>query len=356
MKKKPTFDDKKKKTFDNLLDMMLFGRDVRQLVEVMNSALAMPESTSYRPISHPAGFSRLIAGRRLTIAEAYIRLLSYSSNTGYVERIEALQTLMHYIRFSEKVSMPINTARVQIALMRNAVKMRGDRRAQLELMSDFSMASSGKEHIIRRLLKELNLIEVSENSGGLTEQILAWDDHVHEPPTEKHHSPSLLVLSAFIKGMSKITVSYYDMSNKQRMEEIFLASEILGIRSQIAIRFSVGKHGTRRSYLYIPSNEWTASCFWKILEERHEKLIPFFNGLEENARRRADIIRQLVKHFNEKVVPAFNEGFEKYEALELAPLSWDEVKRVTRQGQINRRHLGLIIFRAMRPVMLKRVL
>ena len=356
MKKKPTFDDKKKKPFDNLLDMMLFGRDVRQLVEVMNSALAMPESTSYRPISHPAGFSRLIAGRRLTIAEAYIRLLSYSSNTGYVERIEALQTLMHYIRFSEKVSMPINTARVQIALMRNAVKMRGDRRAQLELMSDFSMASSGKEHIIRRLLKELNLIEVSENSGALTEQILAWDDHVHEPPTEKHHSPSLLVLSAFIKGMSKITVSYYDMSNKQRMEEIFLASEILGIRSQIAIRFSVGKHGTRRSYLYIPSNEWTASCFWKVLEERHEKLIPFFNGLEENARRRADIIRQLVKHFNEKVVPAFNEGFEKYEALELAPLSWDEVKRVTRQGQINRRHLGLIIFRAMRPVMLKRVL
>ncbi len=356
MKKSSTFEEKKRKPFDNLIDMMLFGRDVRQLVEIINSDIAHPETASIRPVSHPAGFSRLITGRRLTIAEAYMRLLSYSANTGYVERIEALQTLMHFIRFSEKVSMPINTARVQIALMKNAVKMHGDRQAQLELMSDFSTASNGKENVIRRLLKELNLIEVSETPGSFTDQILAWDDHVHEPPTEKHHSPSLLVLSAFIKGMSKITVSYYDMSNKQRMEEIFLASELLGIHSQIGIRFSVGKNGARRSYLFIPSHEWTASSFWNFWDERREMLTPFFEGLKVNAQRRSDVIHQLIQVFNDTVVPNFNKGYENAEALCLKPLSWDAIERTTRHGQINRKHLGLVIFRAIHPVMLKRVL
>ena len=356
MKKASTFDEKKQKPFDNWRDMLFFGRDVRELVEIINSVFLVPETTNFRPVSHPAGFSRLITGRRLTIAEAYVRLLSYSSSAGFIERIESLQTLMHYIRFSEKVSMPINTARVQIALMWQAVKMRGDRLAQLELMSDFSAASGGKENVVRRLLKELNLIEVSETPCSFTDQILAWDDHVHEPPTEKYHSPSLLVLSAFIKGMSKMTVSYYDMSNRARMEEIFLASEILGIHTQIGIRFSVGKGGARRSYMYIPSNQGTASHFWQVLEERRDKLKPFFEGLEENARRRAGMIHQLIQQFNTHVLPEFNAGYEDFQALQLKAFSWEEIQSVTRQGQIHRRHLGLVIFRAMRPVMLKRVL
>ena len=141
MKSDTHFSIRKKSFLNGVIEMMSFSQEVRQLVDILNSEIASPESVVFRPISHPAGFVRLITKRRLTIAEAYIKLVSHSKGVRYVERIEALQVLMHHVWHSKNLSMPINTARVQIALMKNAVKMRGNRRAQLELMSDFARAS-----------------------------------------------------------------------------------------------------------------------------------------------------------------------------------------------------------------------
>ena len=97
--------------FENLIDLISFNREVRQLVEILNSEIAAPETVVFRPFSHPAGFVRLITKRRLTIAEAYIRLISHSQNVSYTERIEALQVMMHHVWHSKNLSMPINTAR-----------------------------------------------------------------------------------------------------------------------------------------------------------------------------------------------------------------------------------------------------
>ena len=110
--------------FENVVDFMSFNHEVRHLVEILNSEIAAPDTVVFRPFSHPAGFVRLITKRRLTIAEAYIRLLSHAQNTGYTERIEALQVMMHHVWHAKNLSMPLNTARVQIALMKKAVRMR----------------------------------------------------------------------------------------------------------------------------------------------------------------------------------------------------------------------------------------
>lgn len=348
---------KKKKHWTNVADHLLFGKDIRQLVEVINTDLsAVHPSSRVRPVTHPAGFLSLVTGRWLSIAEAYIHLLACSNAPGYAERIEALQTLLHYIRFSEKKAMSIDIARVQIALMKKAVKMKNNRQAQLELMSDFSQASTGKGRTVKRLLRELNLIEVSDFPGKLYEHMVAWDDHVHDSLTNDYHSRTLLVLNAFIKGVSKITVSYYDLSDRKQIEETLLASKLLGIHSQIAIRFSIGKAGHRRNYMYIPANGWSIDAFWEFLENNKDKLKPFLDGLEENSHRRAEMIQSVIKQFNEKVVPTYNEPYKDHEALLLSPLSWADVERITRHGQVNRKHLGLVIFKAMRPVALKRAL
>lgn len=348
---------KRNKLFLNLVEHLLFGREVRQLVEVINTDLTASDDTAnIRPVTHPAGFLSLITGKWLSIAEAYIHLLACSSCPGYAERIEALQTLLHYIRFSEKKDMSVDIARVQIALLKKAVKLRNNRQAQLELMSDFSQASSGQGRTIKRLLRKLSLIEYSESNGKLYEQILTWDDHVHDSLTNEYHSHTLLVLNAFIKGISKITVSFYDLSDRQQIEETLLASSLLGIHSQIAIRFSVGKAGNRRNYMFIPANTWEIDTFSKFWDDSHEKLKPFLDALKENSRRRSAMLKRLIQTFNQRVIPKFNEPYKDIETLQLAPLSWDDVERVTRHGQVNRKHLGFVLFKAMRPIALKRAL
>ncbi len=348
---------KKNKLFLNLADHLLFGSEVRQLVEVINTDLTNTQSSSKaRPVTHPAGFLSIITSKWLSIAEAYIHLLTYSNAPGYAERIEALQTLLHYIRFSEKKAMSVDIARVQIALLKKAVKLKDNRQAQLELMSDFSQASSGMGRTIKRLLKKFSLIEFSEYNGKLYQQILTWDDHIHDSLTDEYHSRTLLVLNAFIKGVSKIAVSFYDLSDRKLIEETLLAGDLLGIHCQIAIRFSIGKAGHRRNYMFIPANTWEIDTFDKFWEANQEKLQPFLDALAENSRRRSAMIQRLIQVFNEKVVPEFNAPYKDIEALQLSPLSWQEVERITRQGQVNRKHLGLVIFKAMRPIALKRTL
>lgn len=351
--------DKKKSGYiKHLVDFLSFGSKVRELVDVINTEIASPQDVSYRPISHPAGFSNLIWKRRLTIAEAYVRILAHQASQSYVDRIESLQTMMHYMAYSDHSPMPINMARVQIALMKNAVKMRGDREAQLKIMSDFMWASCGKERAIRQLLKELDMIEVSEHveEEARYEQILAWDDHLHDSMTEGRKSPTQLVLDAFIKGISRISISYYDLSDKKKLEEVFLAAHILHIRVQVAIGFSVGEKGERRRYLFIPPECWSFDSFCEFIDRTGSQLRVLYDGLEENARRRHEMIYALVEHFNQHVLPEFNAGYEGQPPLMLESLSRERVEEIAQQRQVNRIHLGLIVYELMNEVCHKRVL
>lgn len=347
---------KSKGRFSGLIDLISFNRSVRHLVEILNTEIVAPETVVFRPISHPAGFVRLITKRRLTIAEAYIRLISHSQSENYTDRIEALQVLMHHVWHSKNLSMPINTARVQIALMKKAVRMRGNQRAQLELMSDFSRASYGKTSVIRGLLRELDLIEVPELGEDLSKMHLGWDDHVHDSMTEGRKSPTQLVLDAFIKGISRITVAYYDAASCKTYEEIYLAGQILGIEVKIGIEFSVGKKYERVHYMYIPPQGREYENLSNFLKENTQKLAPFFEGLSVNAKRRRDNVNDLLDGFNSSGLAKYNEPFSTLKHLQMKPLTWENMDKITSKGQANRIHLGQLIYQSMRPVSLKRVL
>lgn len=346
----------KRSMFENVVDFMSFNHEVRHLVEILNSEIAAPDTVVFRPFSHPAGFVRLITKRRLTIAEAYIRLLSHAQNTGYTERIEALQVMMHHVWHAKNLSMPLNTARVQIALMKQAVRMRGNQRAQLELMSDFARASYGKATVIRRLLRERDLIEVPETGEDLCALDLGWDDHVHDSMTEGRKSPTQLVLDAFIKGISRITVAYYDATTPDTYEEIYLASRILGIDVRIGIEFSIGKKFDRTHYMYVAPQGKTYEELSAYLAQNREKLTVFWKGLQCNSRHRHETVSALLESFNRTGLVEFNAPYEGQSHLQMAPLSWDDLEKLTPKSQATRVHLGQLIYQSMRPVALKRVL
>ena len=351
-----TLKKKKHQIFGNAIDRVSFSSEIRRLVEILNSEIEAPERVVFRPNSNPAGFARLITKRRLTIAEAYIKLMSLGRTSDYHERIEALDVLMYQVLHARNLSMPINTARVQIVLMKSAVKMRGNRRRQLELMSDFSRASYGQPAVIRRLLKEHDLIEVPETGEELSSLGIAWDDHVHDSLTEGRKSPSHLVLDAFIKGMSRIVVAYYDLSDSDACEEIFLAAKILGVRVQVGVGFSVGLHGRRQHYLYIPPQNDDYESLRHFCESHREALEPFWQGIRENASKRQKIVCSLLESFNETGLVNFNEASSNIDILKMSPISWESVEQLAPRGQTNRIHLGLAICEAMRPILLKRML
>ncbi|MDX9721671.1 MAG: hypothetical protein RBU37_13050 [Myxococcota bacterium] len=339
-----------------LRDFFSFSSEVRLLVDTLNREIDAPENVSFRLPSHPVGFVREVTKRRLTIAEAYLKLIHLSAPDEYEERLEVLRTLAHQAWHSKTMLMPLNTARVQIALMKACVKAVDDRRRQLELMSDFALSSYGQPHVIRRLLDELDLIEVPELGRPLRELDVAWDDHVHDFLTEGRKTPSQLVLDAFIKGMSRITIAYYDLTDTRIYDEAVRAGEILGISVSIGLEFSVGQRFERQHFMYVPPQDGTVQGLKRFLDEVKSELKPFFDGLRENAHRRRDTVNALLESFNEGPLREFNARFPNQNYLHLEPMSWAQIERVTHGGQASRIHLGQVLWEAIKPVLHKRVL
>jgi len=103
--------------------------------------------------------------------------LSRSTNK---ERINSLRLLEEETFHAKNLTMPLNTARVQLALMKEAIKSRDNKRRQLELLYDFTVSSYGQPSVIRSCLAELGIIELPETGARIADMDMGWDLHVHD--------------------------------------------------------------------------------------------------------------------------------------------------------------------------------
>lgn len=341
---------------NTFIDIVSYSAEVRNLVAILNRRIEQPESVSIHIPSHPSGFSREIHKRRLSIAEAYIRIIHALDSDKYEERLKALESLVRSSLHAKTVSMPLNTARVQVALMKEAVKNAENRRRQLELMMDFTRASYGQETVIRALLREQGLIEVPETGKPLSEMNLGWDDHVHDNLSEGRKTPTQVMLDAFIKGISGVTLAYYDLADEGIIREAIRSGEILGIRVRIGIEFSVGAKGARRHYMYIPAACRMAEDYIGFFARNRERLSYFLQGLHRNAENRHKTIASIFSKFNETYLVKLNEGFTDIDYLTLKPLQWEDLQGIVLHGQASRMHLGELLFHKFKQILHKRVL
>lgn len=343
-------------TINRIIDALSFNYEVRNLVDVLNKKIEHPEKVIIHLPTHPGGFSRELYKRRISIAEAYIKIVQALESEKNDERLHALQSLVEYSLHAKTINMPLNTARVQIALMKEAVKNKEDRRKQLELLTDFALASYGQEAVIVKLLKELNLMEVPEKSMKLAELDMGWDNHVHDNLSEGRKTPSQVLLDAFVKGISRLTLAYYDIADEGIITEAMDAGEILGINVNIGIEFSVGEKGTRRHFMYIPPEARTPEEFYNFFKKNHDKLSRFLTGLKENAEKRKSTINSMLEMFNETHLKKINAGYSKGSPLYLEPLKWEDLQKIVLQGQASRMHLGELLYTKLKNVLHKRVL
>ena len=115
---------------------------------------------------------------------------------------------------------------------------------------------------------------------------MGWDFHVHDTTSYGLKSPSQLIIDAFIKGISELTVAYNTLDNSEPVKEVLEAGKILGIKVNIALEFSAMTNGKRFHYMYIlPNFSSKKEKFKKFLKHQTEDFREFMQELEENEKK-----------------------------------------------------------------------
>ncbi len=342
--------------YNRLVNALSFGPEYQKLLRLLNTRIDSPESIAELPTSHPGGFIRELKKRRITIVESYLIILRYLESEHHRERINALRLLEEQTFHSKSLTMPLNTARVQLALMKEAIKNRDNKRRQLELLEDFTISAYGQPSAIRGYLDELGIIELPESGLPLAEMRMGWDLHVHDNSSFGRKTPSQLVIDAFIKGISEITVAFSVLSNRAAIEEVLEAGAILGVRVNIGVELSAEAAERRFHFMFLLPPVRDTRELSEFVDRNRETLRWFAEGLAATQRNRLRGVRALVHNFNVVFLPELNRGYPESSVYYLPPLDLSEVDEIAPLDVLNRLHLGELLYRELKPVLLKRVL
>jgi hypothetical protein len=345
------------KVYNDVVNFLSFSKKLRKLRAQINQSIDLPEIIGELPNSHPRGFIKVFKKRRTTIVENYMRITNSLESANYNERVHALSLLAEHINYSRSVSMPLNAARVQLALMKEVVKNRDDKRIQLELMQDFTVSSFGHPRTIRNFLKKLDIIEVPETGEELKDLKMGWDFHVHDSTSYGVKLPIQLIIDAFIKGISELTIVYNNLDREDVVKEVLEAGRILGIKVNIALEFSALTNGLRFHYLYIlPNFESEKEKFKTFVREKTSNFKNFLHELEENELKRECDIERLLEIFNKEHLPKINQGYLPDSIYYLQPLSIDDKESVFGHKIYSHRQLGEFLYPKLKKVLERRAI
>jgi hypothetical protein len=342
--------------YNRFVNALSFSAEFRKLRRLLNARIDSPASLEELPLSHPAGFVREMKKRRITIVESYLIIIRYLESEHHKERTQALRLLEEQTLHAKNITMPLNTARVQLALMKEAIKSRDNRRRQLELLHDFTASSYGQASVIRKYLDEMGIIELPETGQRIADMDMGWDLHVHDNSSYGRKTPSQLVIDAFIKGMSSITVAFNQLTATANIEEVLEAGQILGVRVSVGAEFSVRTQGHRFHFMYLLPPLGSAAEFTAFMEANAAALAPFCEGLRANQESRIASIHALIDNFNAVHLPEMNLGCEPGSIYALPPLDLDVVDEIVPMESLNRMYLGELLYARWKPVLLRRVL
>ena len=186
---------------------------------------------------------------------------------------------------------------------------------------------------------------------------MGWDFHVHDNTSYGRKSPIQLIIDAFIKGISELTVAYNNLDREEAIKEVLEAGRILGIKVNIALEFSALTNGIRFHYLYIlPNFSSKKGRFKKFLKQKSDDFKEFMHELEENEKKREKQIEKLVEDFNNQHLPHINEGYSLESIYYLHPLIVNTEENTLGNKIYSRRQLGEVLYPKLKTVLEKRAL
>ena len=233
-----------------LLDRLYFDKKDYELLGIVNDVLQGDDAPNLKslltPYLHPHGIKEMAATTGLRIAYAVVRLFRSLERSDVEERLRTLRALREEIYSSSGVALRNNTARVLLQIMKELVRAE-DENLKLELARDFREAATGRPRAVTRQLRKYHLVEMPEQWNQIT-----FDDHVHDANTKGRKSATHLIMDAWIKGIRRLRVIYYNYVTPEVAEELMRAAEIMDVNVRIGLEFSPRFRGRYFRLIWTP--------------------------------------------------------------------------------------------------------
>ena len=338
-----------KETRRHGINRLLFDKRDHLLIGIVNDVLGRDKSRHYTrklvyPYLHPRGIKEMAESKGLRIAFAVIHLLK-SLEVGEVdERLNALRSLRDEILNTAAGSLQKNCARVLVQIMKELVRAHGNYILQLQLAHDFRTAVAGNPRIIRRQLKKYHLLEMPEEWNQIS-----FDDHVHDANTKGRKSSSHLIMDAWIKGIRRLRVIYYNYLEPKFAMELLEAARIMEIDMRIGIEFYARFRNKSAQLIWTPRGFADSQDFLCFLAE--ESVAAFMAEGKKISQCQKDYVLAVLDEFSREQYPSIGEQYH----FEIPELNRKEFLAFVGAGQASLLHLADYIHSKMLPAMKSRV-
>ena len=331
------------------MNRLLFDRRDHQLIDIVNDVLGRDRARHYTrklvyPYLHPRGIKEMAESKGLRIAFAVIHLLKSLEGGEVDERLNALRSLRDEILNTAAGSLQKNCARVLVQIMKELVRAHGNYILQLQLAHDFRTAVAGNPRIIRRQLKKYHLLEMPEEWNQIS-----FDDHVHDANTKGRKSSSHLIMDAWIKGIRRLRVIYYNYLEPKFAVELLEAARIMGIDMRIGIEFCARLRDKCAQFIWTPRGFADSQDFLCFLAE--ENVAAFMAEGKKVSQYQKEYILAVLDEFRREEYPSIGEQY----GFEIPELSRQEFLYFVGAGQASLLHLADYIHSKILPAMQSRV-
>ncbi|MHB9097775.1 MAG: hypothetical protein ACYC5X_08125 [Syntrophales bacterium] len=335
---------------NQLFAKLLFDRKDHELLGLVRDVLNREQSRKnfkslLNPYLNPHGIKEMAASQGFRIAYAMADLLHSLESGKAADRLSALRALHDEVLNITHSALRINTARVLLQIMKELVRLGGKPARQLELAHDFRMAVSGRPLLIRRELQRYHLLEMPEEWNQI-----AFDDHVHDANTKGRKTPTHLIMDAWIKGIRRLTVIYYNYVPPEAASELLEAGQIMGITIRIGISVGARFRGRNIRFIWVPRGFCDARDFLSFLAEPAVRA--FMDEERQVSEYQRDHVVTLLDEFNRTHRPAINAAF----GVVLPPLDPADFLTFVGGGQASILHLAEFIHTHLLPLMEARVI
>jgi len=328
---------------------LFFDKRDHRLLSIVNDMISgdtekLNDQRRFFHYFHPRGVKEMAESKGLRIAYAVIHLLA-SLERGQIEnRLNALRALRDEVLLSADQGLKKNTARVLLEIMKELVRAHGNYAHQLKLARDFSIVASGKPRIVRDYLERYHLLEMPEEWNQL-----AFDDHVHDANTKGRKSATHLIMDAWIKGIRRLRVIYYNYIRPETAAELMEAAATMGIMVRMGIEFSASFYGGFAQIIWVPRGFADSRDFLRFLKE--EPVRAFMDNGRAVSDYQQDYVMAIFDAFNEHHRLTINRELE----IDLPMLNSESFYKFVGMGQASMLHLAKFIHDRLLPLFKEKV-
>ncbi|MDC7241523.1 MAG: hypothetical protein PQJ50_14300 [Spirochaetales bacterium] len=327
----------------NSLDRVYMDRAIREAYAFLNREDR--ESSPYLPSGYH-GFNSEILNPVTRGVINYERL----SHPDYFNRtdrsLDALNSLALNFQFD------LNKTRLLMAVVREAVKSKNDTEACLSYLSLYGKVLRGTPAQVRNILVQKFHLTVMPDRP-LNSIDAGFDDRVYDSFSLGKRTALQVVVDAYIKGLSRVTIVHINEIQMQIIPLVLEAGRMLNVDVEFALEFTHGRGSGKQNFiLYFPG------C--TTLEEYREAMASpsmesFQKELLKAAEAREKAVSKEISRFNRKVLPGLNKGFEKYPDLLMPKIALEDLLGTIKVNQLSIPSLGHYIYEIYGQVLKQRM-